>query len=1207
LTALAAGDSTTCTGVENSSLIGDIGQKTVIVDNTGVINGAIILGVDDDALFNIGGQINNDIHLGEGADDVVNTGTGLITGNVTLGDGSDVVTNDGVIEGSVDLGSVATGTFDTLINSTSGRIGEVVAPLVLQTLIVGTSGSQNVNNDGTVNGHIDLGDGDDILTNNNAATAGNILMGDGADTVDFVGGANFLIGGLDLGTGGDTLEVTGDNVNITGGVVAGNDGTIDTVVLRGTGDFATLGTSANGTLDVADGFEALAVDTAGIWTVTNTLNLTYDDYVTVRGGTLVNEGVINTGDIVTEAGGTLSSSGNLIFSAGLTNDGTISSGTITGDASDNTLSNNGTIAAGVVINMGAGADIFTNSGTMDGVVNLEGDDDSFIFNGTVFNGQVDGGIENVADTLVVNGALNGGGVVDNANFTGFEALDVQMGQWSLSGVQTFSGGTSVSAGHLIIDGTITSDVNLDSDTELTVNGTLVGDTVGTAGIQTVSANGTITGGIDFGAGNDIFNLNVGSSVTGLVDGGADTDTLNLTGAGTSTLTTNIVNFETLNASGSGTWILNNDYTFTGGVNVNSGTLQVDQTLTSNVTIGSSGTFTGNGSVVGNIDNSGTFSATITGGSGSNTFTNQAGATISAGAVIDLGDGSDTFINLGILDGTVNLGAGDDTQYYDTSSPVINGTISGGTNINGDTLILTGTGSGNTSSTTFSGFEILNVTLGNWTIDDSMTFASGVNVNAGVLNTNGTLTADVAIADGAILTGGPQINGNVTNNGLIQPGGVGTVGSLDITGDFTQSNTGSIVVDVNAGGGDVITVDGTANIDGSLVVTPDGTLVFGQVVQIVSATGGVNGTFDSVTSTEPIILAIDYTDPNAVSIIVSANFVAVAGGAGMAPNQISVADNFTSLGGFPLTADLSGASAILNNLMLTDLTLYAQALDSLHPEFYDAGTQATLNNSQRFNGNMRLAMMSCDVHERSLTDPILPCNNREPGTGSIWISQSGSFLDHEAPSGHITYDATGWSTQIGTDSQLTDMVRIGGGFGYNHTDTEILRQGDADLGSWDAGLYGRLDLIDFGGARVFLGGMGSYSLGNHESKRTLAPFGETAVGNYDSERMTFSLLAGMAGEYRGIEYGGSVGYRAGETDVDGFTETGAGGLGLIVDSQSFEHDAIFAEFSLAQRVRLSDQSYLTPQIGIGYEARGGILTEFSALALSTLLLACPTFL
>jgi hypothetical protein len=94
--------------------------------------------------------------------------------------------------------------------------------------------------------------------------------------------------------------------------------------------------------------------------------------------------------------------------------------------------------------------------------------------------------------------------------------------------------------------------------------------------------------------------------------------------------------------------------------------------------------------------------------------------------------------------------------------------------------------------------------------------------ATVLN-GGAIVNGPFIINGGTLTGSGTINGNVTNAGQVIPGGTGAAGTLTINGNYTQTASGALNVELGgtAAGGqyDQLAVSGTAALGGTLNVTP----------------------------------------------------------------------------------------------------------------------------------------------------------------------------------------------------------------------------------------------------------------------------------------------------------------------------------------------------------------------------------------------------
>jgi hypothetical protein len=214
-----------------------------------------------------------------------------------------------------------------------------------------------------------------------------------------------------------------------------------------------------------------------------------------------------------------------------------------------TVNNEGTITgqAGAGINMdtaGTTTTVVNNSGTIIGI-SVEG---------------VQSGDAVDVDGLI---ALNNHGLIQALGTrTGGLSEGVTVGGGTIN---NYADGTIVSSQRAI---TIDGGGNLDGTTNpafaaatILNEGLIQGDNgeaiVIVGGFaDTITNRGTIIGSVATDGGNDILNLETGSSISGLIDGGADTDTINLTGSGQGTVAS-FANIEVINLTG-GDWTLGSD-------------------------------------------------------------------------------------------------------------------------------------------------------------------------------------------------------------------------------------------------------------------------------------------------------------------------------------------------------------------------------------------------------------------------------------------------------------------------------------------------------------------------------------------------------------------------------------------------------------------------------------------------------------------------
>jgi outer membrane autotransporter protein len=101
----------------------------------------------------------------------------------------------------------------------------------------------------------------------------------------------------------------------------------------------------------------------------------------------------------------------------------------------------------------------------------------------------------------------------------------------------------------------------------------------------------------------------------------------------------------------------------------------------------------------------------------------------------------------------------------------------------------------------------------------------------------------------LLSGPGTVNGNVSNAGQVNPGGVGAAGLLTINGNYTQTSTGGLSIDLGgtqAGKYDQLVVTGTATLAGTLNVNLIGGFIPSKGEDFhIMAFASESGTFSQV--------------------------------------------------------------------------------------------------------------------------------------------------------------------------------------------------------------------------------------------------------------------------------------------------------------------------------------------------------------------------
>ncbi|MCY0096963.1 autotransporter outer membrane beta-barrel domain-containing protein [Hoeflea ulvae] len=271
------------------------------------------------------------------------------------------------------------------------------------------------------------------------------------------------------------------------------------------------------------------------------------------------------------------------------------------------------------------------------------------------------------------------------------------------------------------------------------------------------------------------------------------------------------------------------------------------------------------------------------------------------------------VSTGVLGGKViDLQAGTDVVTL-TPGAAITGIIDVG--FDEDDFILTGA-TGTTGTFDFDQSPLLNFENffkrgeGTWILDGSGATAGGTfNVDSGTLIVNGSLPAFVFdVAPAATVGGSGIIGGLPPIAGTIAPGSSG-IGTLSVAGDLTFL-AGSVFQTEIAGNGmsDLLATTGTATLNGGTVsviaLDPATSYQNGQRFTILTAAGGVTGQFAGAISQSAFITpTLDYTDPNAVALMISLAGAPVSNGCNPDPvgNGGRVTCTATDVDGFRTTS------------------------------------------------------------------------------------------------------------------------------------------------------------------------------------------------------------------------------------------------------------------------------------------------------------------
>jgi autotransporter-associated beta strand protein len=800
-------------------------------------------------------------------------------------------------------------------------------------------------------------------TNGNNVTLASILSGAGAITKLGAGaltlsGANTFQGGLTLsagsvninnatalGTGTFTIGagLTIDNTS-TGAIIESNNN----AQIWG-GSFTFTGTNA---LNLGSG----AVTMSAAVTITTTAStLTVGGAIGDGGSafllTKAGAGTLGLGGANTHSGGTKITAGVLL----LANAAAVGTGTFT-------------VNAGVIDNTSGSAMTLTNNNA----INFGG---NFTFTGTNDLNLGTGAVTLAANTTITASAsvMTIGGAI-----TGAKSLSKSgNGTLTLSGSNGFTNGVTLSAGQL----------NINTSTALgtgtfSLGGGIIDNTSSGAlaltNAQTISNSFTFVGSnnLSFGTGAVTLSGNITATITAgtLAEGGA------ISGA------------KSIAKTGAGTLTLSGNNTFTNGVTLTLGQLNINS-----ATALGTGTFSING---GTIDNTSGSAITM---SSNNAQTWGGGFGFIGTSDLNLGTGA---VNLsgsriittttgdltigGVVSGAHQLTVtGTGTLTLSGANTYSGGTVlsSGQLNINSATALGTNTfaiNGGTIDNTSGSAITFTNNIAQTWGGDFTFIGSNALSLGTGVvtLSANRIVTISAStLTEGGIIAGA-AISLTEAGAGTLAVTGSNTFsGGLTISGgtylanDAAGSGTGSGAVTVNSGG----TLGGTGTASGAVTVNSGGTLAPG------------NGATTSIFKTGNLTLA----SGSNLDIVLNGNT------AGTGYDQVSVTGTVNVTGS---TLALSGTRTAHDGTLLTIITNdAADAITGTFSGLAEGGTtifSGVTYTATYQGGTGNDAVLTADP--AATTGAVVADNNPSVVGQSVTFTATISSTSTGTPTGNVTF-------------------------------------------------------------------------------------------------------------------------------------------------------------------------------------------------------------
>jgi outer membrane autotransporter protein len=269
----------------------------------------------------------------------------------------------------------------------------------------------------------------------------------------------------------------------------------------------------------------------------------------------------------------------------------------------------------------------------------------------------------------------------------------------------------------------------------------------------------------------------------------------------------------------------------------------------------------------------------------------------------------------------------------------------------------------------------------------------------------------------------------------------------------------------------------------------------------------------------------------------------------------------------LTGAMAPTFALLDSL---DARALSTAISQTLPVLSGAASQATFATQRGL--QQAVASRLDDFHW---------LNSAVAAERNAWLKPLGGTASQNGFEGAQGYRASGGGLVAGIDGAVAPRATLGGLFAYSHqaiTGSDDSVPGRMGIDSYQLGLYGayaiRPDIeVNF----QFDGGVNE----NNES-RSLSFIGSTAQASYRS----YTSHAGIAVKKLipiepGIMLLPSLRLDYGQVRADAYSESGAGGLNLNVDSQLYRELTVTT--GLKGAFQVARQAFVTADAGVGYNA------------------------
>ena len=499
-------------------------------------------------------------------------------------------------------------------------------------------------------------------------------------------------------------------------------------------------------------------------------------------------------------------------------------------------------------------------------------------------------------------------------------------------------------------------------------------------------------------------------------------------------------------------------------------------------------------------------------------------------------------------------------------------------------------------------DVLNVFAG---VDKAFDYSGNID-GLSVININTTLSAGhhVDFSFGGIVTNTGTLNVNDNGRLLLHPDAIVNVDNYNNAAGGTVGF--ELTPSTNPADYAHINVAKTANLDGTISADyRAGLYANTQTYEDVIVAGAQVGSFASVVDNSALLdTTVRYDGAFTVDLITKRRPGGFCGISGKTGNQSQVCEALNHAFG---TAAGDGDYAFVVGEMFTLPTASAvrRAYDQLggaqHADAIDIALRNSNYLSRAVEGRLQDNRTASELTQTAGVSVNLG-QVAEDATGvatdvptqlaqdssaakqgvSAWLRGFGNYSNVSSSSSTpYGYDSTTWGIAGGVDYQATPqfLVGLGGAYGSTEANFDPDAVSNADVNTFEVGLYASYDTGGF-----YVDGVANYFHNSIDTKRLIdfAAIDRTAKASYDGDGFNGYGEVGYQFRTHGFLIQPRAGLNYTYVSLGGFTEHGANGADLKVNSNTGKSLSSMLGLRFATDVDAGDGLKVTPELRIGWQ-------------------------